>query len=283
MMGVQSDHRGPVESPNVRRAAPSDGVVVEVSHLTVAYQAATVLRDINFQVQRGEFIAIIGPNGAGKSTLLRTIAGLIRPAQGTVAFRTHGAHATGGAIIGYVPQRFEIDPDLPLRVMDLVGLGWDGHRWGFSLSTRQRQLAVEDALAQVDALDYADAPAGRLSGGQLQRVLIAQALVSKPGLLLLDEPLSSLDLRSANAVVDVVDRVAHQNSVSVLLVTHDMNPLVHVMDQVMYVVNGQAVLGPVDQVVRKEVLQALYGHEVDVVRVGSRILIIADEVVASDR
>lgn len=248
------------------------GPILEIRDLTVAYQGAPVLNAINLTINSGEFIGIIGPNGAGKSTLLRTIAGLIRPQHGTIRFPD-----LPSKMVGYVPQRFELDPDLPLRARDLVGLGLDGHRWGFALKRGHRQSRVDRALGLVDGLGFADAPAGRLSGGQLQRVLIAQALVSEPRVLLLDEPLSNLDIRSANAVVEVVQRVSREQGTTVLLVTHDMNPLLHAMDRVLYVVNGQAVLGTVDDVVQKDVLQALYGYEVDVLTVRGRILVVGDD------
>ncbi len=252
-----------------------------LENLTVAYEERIVLSQINLSVQRGEFIGVIGPNGAGKSTLIRAIAGLVPTQRGTIRFDATriGAGKSGGhrTSVGYVPQRFELDPDLPLRARDLVGLGYDGHRFGLPLPSRARSAAIQRALELVDAIGFADAPAGRLSGGQLQRVLIAQAMVSEPSLLLLDEPLASLDLRSADAIVEVVDRVAHDSGVGVLLVTHDMNPLLKAMDRIIYVVHGKAVMGSVAEVVKKEVLSQLYGYEVDVLEVRGRILVVGEE------
>ena len=255
--------------------------ILKISDLLVAYDARVVLNHINLSVQSGELIGMIGPNGAGKSTLLRAIAGLIRPQKGAITFpgldgRDEFRHRKMTKV-GYVPQRFDIDPDLPLRARDLVGLGWDGHRWGVPLPSRLREAAVDRALKLVDAFSFADAPAGRLSGGQLQRILIAQAMVSEPPLLLLDEPLASLDLRSADAIVEVVDRVAHETGVTVLLVTHDMNPLLRAMDRIIYVVNGNAVIGSVEEVVKKDVLGSLYGYEVEVIQVRGRILVVGDD------
>ncbi|MCL4521726.1 MAG: ATP-binding cassette domain-containing protein [Firmicutes bacterium] len=255
--------------------------VLSISDLLVAYDTKVVLNHINLSLRAGELIGMIGPNGAGKSTLLRTIAGLIRPQKGTITFpgldRGDELRHRKMTKVGYVPQRFDIDPDLPLRARDLVGLGWDGHRWGVPGPSRLRKAAVDKALTLVDALSFADAPCGRLSGGQLQRILIAQAMVSDPPLLLLDEPLASLDLRSADAIVEVVDRVAHETGVTVLLVTHDMNPLLRAMDRIIYVVNGNAVIGSVEDVVKKDVLGALYGYEVEVIQVRGRILVVGDD------
>lgn len=252
---------------------------LEITDLGVAYESTWVLDHIDLTVQQGEFIGIIGPNGAGKSTLLKTVAGLIRPTRGEFRFPAASGRRHP---VGYVPQRFDLEPDLPLRARDLVGLGLDGHRWGFAWPNSQRSRKIEQALAQVDLSGFADHPAGKLSGGQLQRVLIAQALVSDPELLLLDEPLSSLDLASAQTVVDVVHRVSQNLGVTVLLVTHDMNPLLPVMDRIIYVVNGQAVIGTVDQVVQKDVLDKLYGYDVEVLRLHGRILVVGDETASGD-
>ncbi len=265
----------------VTATATQDEAVLQISDLSVTYGARVVLDQINLSIRRGELVGIIGPNGAGKSTLLRAIAGLLRPDRGTIRFaRAHGGTPRASraqAQLGYVPQRIEMDPDVPLRACDVVGLGFDGHRFGLSWPNALKRQAVDRALALVEASEFGQSLVGRLSGGQLQRILIAQALVSEPSILLLDEPLSSLDLRSADAVVSIVDRVAHQSGVSVLLVTHDMNPLLRAMDRIIYVVNGRAVIGTVDEVVRPEVLKSLYGYEVDVVRVRGRILVVGDE------
>ncbi len=250
-------------------AIQDEEAVLQISDLSVTYGARVVLDQINLSIRRGELVGIIGPNGAGKSTLLRAIAGILRPDRGTIR--------RAQAQLGYVPQRIEMDPDVPLRACDVVGLGFDGHRFGLPWPNALKRQAVDRALALVQAGEFGQSLVGRLSGGQLQRILIAQALVSEPAILLLDEPLSSLDLRSADAVVSIVDRVAHQSGVSVLLVTHDMNPLLRVMDRIIYVVNGRAVIGTVDEVVRPEVLKSLYGYDVDVVRVRGRILVVGDE------
>jgi zinc/manganese transport system ATP-binding protein len=232
------------------------------------------LRDVSLEVEAGEFIGIIGTNGAGKTTLLRVILGLLKPASGSVDVFGRPARR-GNSAVGYVPQKQQYDPDTPLRGRDLVALGIDGHRWGFPLPSAVRRRRVDAALQLVDALDYADAPIGRLSGGEQQRLMIAQALLADPKLLLLDEPLANLDLRSASEVIRLVARIGKEQNVAVLLVAHDMNPLLPVMDRVLYLAEGRSAIGPVDKVVRPDVLSSLYGYPVDVLRVHGRILVVA--------
>jgi zinc/manganese transport system ATP-binding protein len=225
-----------------------------------------VLSDVSFSLEAGDFTGIIGPNGAGKTTLLRVILGLTDPSGGRVLVDGAPLHNKNKAAIGYVPQKLVIDPDMPLRARDVVSLGLDGHRLGFGFPSRQRRELVEAALADVGAAGYADARVGELSGGEQQRVLIAHALISRPKLLLLDEPLANLDLRSEQEIVTVLGKLAH-----------DMNPLLNVMDRIVYVANGHAAAGPTDDVVTSEGLSELYGHQVDVVRVHGRVLVVAGD------
>src|ERR1700733_8851146 len=241
-----------------------------------------VLSDVTFSLAKGEFTGIIGPNGAGKTTLLRVILGLLEPSGGRVLLEGEPLHHKAlrnknKSSIGYVPQKLVIDPDMPLRARDVVSLGLDGHRLGFAFPSRQRRELVERALGDVGAAGYADARVGELSGGEQQRVLIAHALISRPKLLLLDEPLANLDLRSEQEIVAVLGKLAREQEISVLLSAHDMNPLLGVMDRIVYVANGHAASGPTDEVVTSEGLTKLYGHRVDVVRVQNRVLVVAGE------
>ena len=181
----------------------------------------------------------------------------------------------GNPAVGYVPQQHQLDPDTPLRGRDLVALGIDGHRWGIPLPSSQRAAhGSTRPCAPWMPLYYADAPVGKLSGGEQQRLLIAQALLADPKILLLDEPLSNLDIRSANEVVRLVARIGRERDVAVLLVAHDMNPLLEVMDRVLYLAEGRSAVGTVDEVVRTEVLSQLYGYPVDVLHVRGRILVV---------
>jgi zinc/manganese transport system ATP-binding protein len=244
------------------------GSIVALQGAAVQLGARTIWSQATFQVTPGEFIAILGPNGAGKSTLLRVLLGLLRPSAGRVEV-LGSAPRRGHPAIGYVPQRRTLDPDLPVRGRDLVMLGLDGRHWGFALPgpKRQKQHAlVNEALAAVGATAYADRPVGQLSGGEQQRLLLAQALVGQPSLLLLDEPLASLDLRNQVAIANLVARVAREQGMTVLLVTHDVNPLLPVLDRVLYVAHGQALIGPPAEIITTESLTRLYGAPVEVVR-----------------
>ena len=241
-----------------------------------------VLSDVTFSLEKGDFTGIIGPNGAGKTTLLRVILGMTEASGGRVLVDGEPLHRKtlrnkNRAAIGYVPQKLVIDQDMPLRARDVVSLGLDGHRLGFGFPSRQRRELVDAALADVGADGYADARVGELSGGEQQRVLVAHALISRPKLLLLDEPLANLDLRSEQEIVTVLGKLAREHEISVLLSAHDMNPLLAVMDRIVYVANGQAASGPTDEVVTSEGLSKLYGHHVDVVRVHGRVLVVAAE------
>ena len=267
------------------RTAPAD--LLRLEGIGVRLGGRSVLGDVSFSLGKGEFTGIIGPNGAGKTTLLRVILGLIEPSGGRVLVDGAPLHRKtlhrktlrnkNKAAIGYVPQKLVIDPDMPLRARDVVSLGLDGHRLGFGFPSRQRRALVEAALADVGADGYADARVGELSGGEQQRVLIAHALISRPKLLLLDEPLANLDLRSEQEIVAVLGKLAREHEISVLLSAHDMNPLLGVMDRIVYVANGHAASGPTDEVVTSAGLTELYGHHVDVVRVHGRVLVVAGE------
>ncbi|MFT8709549.1 MAG: metal ABC transporter ATP-binding protein [Sporolactobacillus sp.] len=253
-------------------------ILLSLDHIGLTFGERDVLEDVTFSVLPGEFIGVIGPNGAGKSTLLKIILGLLRPATGIVTIDGKVQTARhDGSLVGYVPQKLFLDPNLPMRGRDLVALGIDGNHWGIPLHRKARRARVEEMLEAVDAFRFADEAVGRLSGGEQQRLLIAQALLSQPKLLLLDEPLSNLDIKSAYEIVELVARISRERGIAVLLVAHDMNPLLQAMDRVLYITNGKAVLGTVDDVFQKDVLSTLYGYSVDVLRVHGRILVIGGE------
>jgi len=251
-------------------------VVLTLEHVGMRFLDRTVLDDIELTIGAGEFIGLIGPNGAGKSTLLRILLGLLRPTHGTVRVLDSPVRR-GNRSIGYVPQKINLDPATPLTGRDLAGLGLDGHRFGMPLPRRARKTQIDEALRLVDATALADAPVGRLSGGEQQRLLIAQALLTDPKILLLDEPLSNLDIKSAREVVRLVARIQRESGVTVILVAHDMNPLIDVMDRIIYLAHGRAAIGPVDRVVQSGVLSALYGYPVEVLRTHNRILVVGGQ------
>jgi zinc/manganese transport system ATP-binding protein len=259
------------------RGAAQRSPLLTLDGVGVRLGGRQVLSDVSFSLGRGEFTGVIGQNGAGKTTLLRVILGLTEPSAGRVLIDGAPAGHQGKARIGYVPQKLVIDPDMPLRARDVVSLGLDGHRLGFRFPSRERRDLVSQALADVGAAGYADARVGELSGGEQQRVLIAHALISRPRLLLLDEPLANLDLRSEQEIVAVLGKLAREQEIAVLLSAHDMNPLLGVMDRIVYVAGGHAACGPADEVVTSEGLTRLYGHHVDVVRVHGRVVVVAGE------
>ena len=248
--------------------------VLSVDGVSVSLGGRKVLDDVSFTIGAGQFTGLIGPNGAGKTTLLRVILGLQRATAGTVTVLGH-PRSRRNPSIGYVPQKVLLDSDLPMRARDLVALGMDGHRFGMPLPSRQRGEAVREMLHAVDAERFADARVGNLSGGEQQRVLIAHALISRPRLLLLDEPLANLDLRSGQEIVSLLARIAASQQVAVLLSAHEMNPLLPVMDRVVYLAGGRAASGPADQVIQARVLSRLYGHHVNVLHVHGRVLVVA--------
>jgi len=259
-------------TPKSAATATGDQTALTVDDVTVRLGGRTVLDHVSFSLTAGEFTGLIGSNGAGKTTLFKVILGLQPTTSGSVRVgsgrRTHKD-------IGYVPQKFLLDPDMPLRGRDLIALGLDGQRLGVPLPSKTRRARVEEMVEAVDAGGFADARVGRLSGGEQQRILIAHALISRPQLLLLDEPLANLDLRAAQDVVGLLSRIATEQRIAVLISAHEMNPLLPVMDRIVYLAAGRAASGTVDEVVRSEVLSELYGHHVDVLRVHGRVIVVA--------
>jgi zinc/manganese transport system ATP-binding protein len=249
--------------------------LLELDGISVRLGGREIFGDVGFAVRSGEFVGVIGPNGAGKTTLLRVILGLQPPASGQVLIGGEPRQKIHKTSIGYVPQKLNIDQDVPLRARDVVSLGLDGHRLGFALPSRQRREFVDSALADVGASGYANARVGELSGGEQQRVMIAHALISRPRLLLLDEPLANLDLRSEQEIVTLLGKLAREQDIAVLLSAHDMNPLLGFMDRIIYVANGKVASGTTDEVVTSEGLSRLYGHHVDVLHVHDRVVVVA--------
>lgn len=252
----------------VQQAKEPRADIVTFRDVAVQLGDRTIWRQATFEIAVGEFVAILGPNGAGKSTLLRLLLGLVRPSAGSISVLGR-APRRGNPAIGYVPQRRLLDPDLPVRGRDLVMLGLNGLRWGFSLPGPSRRLQherVAQALEAVEATAYADRPIGELSGGEQQRLFLAQALVGQPRLLLLDEPLASLDLRSQGSIARLVARLAREQGFTVLLVTHEVNPVLPVVDRVLYVAHGHVAIGRCDEIITTEKLSSLYEAPVEVVR-----------------
>jgi zinc/manganese transport system ATP-binding protein len=269
------DEPGPEWSPPASPTVAAEGVSASVG-------GRPLFRDLNARVTPGQFVAVLGPNGAGKSTFLRMLLGLHPLANGSLQVlgdrpgrRNHD--------IGYLPQRRSFDASVRLRGIDLVRLGLDGHRWGTPLPLVRRlldrarveheQQRLDEVVARVGAAGYAERPVGEVSGGEQQRLLIAQALVRQPRLLLLDEPLESLDLPNQQGVAGLLQQIS-DDGVTVVIVAHDVNPILSYLDQVIYIVGGQAVAGTPEAVITAEQLSRLYGTPIEVVRTPSGRLVV---------
>jgi len=262
----------------------SGGPVVEAHFLTAGYRNRPVWRDVSFSLAAGECVAVLGPNGAGKSTLLRVLLGLLRPLAGTVKVFGEPPRR-GSARIGYVPQARAFDPETAIRGVDLVALGIDGHRWGIAWPSAGRRAArarVDQAINAVRASAYAHRGIGQVSGGERQRLFLAQALVGSPDLLLLDEPLANLDIANQSTMAELVAEVARDRGITVVLVAHDLNPLRRIVDRVCYVAGGGVLIGPPEEVVTGPVLSRLYGAPVEVLidSAGRRFVVGLEEEVA---
>ncbi len=250
--------------------------VINLDHVQLILGNRTILHNINLTIHEGEFIAILGPNGAGKSTLLKLLLGLYKPTSGTIQLLGKSPRK-GNNEIGYAPQHRTLEADLALRARDIVGFGFDGNKWGISLPNDHRTKTINHALQEVDMLHLADMPVGKLSGGEQQRLLIAQALLTNPKILFLDEPLSNLDITHAQAIVNLVTTIARSRNITVLLVTHDVNPLLSSIDQVLYMANTHSALGKPEDVITTKQLSELYGSPVEVITTKGRIFVIGEE------
>lgn len=247
---------------------------IRLERVTLARANRTVLEDITLTIRPGEFIGVFGPNGAGKTTLLHAVLGLLRPASGEL--KVFGVSPVrGNRLAGYLPQHRASVADLCLRGWDFVASAVDGDRWGLPLWTGAAGREVERVLGSVEAQTLAARPLCELSGGEVQRLLLAQALLGKPKLLLLDEPFLSLDPRFQQATVDLVKRIQHDEGMTVLFTAHEINPLLDAIDRVLYLGQGRAALGTVEEVITSEVLSRLYGSPIDVVQVDHRLLVVS--------
>jgi zinc/manganese transport system ATP-binding protein len=237
--------------------------VIAAENLTAGYKNVTVWRNASLALDQGMFVAVIGPNGAGKTTLFRLLLGLQQPLGGTI--RVFSARPKrGNSQIGYVPQRHVIDSDTNIESLQLVRLGLAGRKLGLGLFSDKDTKAAIQALEDVGAGALAHRPLGELSGGELQRVFLAEALVSNPGLLLLDEPLSNLDIKRERELLQVVNKVVRSRGVTALLIAHHINPLLPYLDRLVYIANGRVATGKPGEVLTSKSLSALYGVEVEV-------------------
>jgi len=248
--------------------------VLRLEGAALAFGDHLLWEGLDLDIHPGEFVTVLGSNGSGKSSLLKAVLGLQRLSAGTIEFCGHPV-ARGNRHIGYIPQQRLIPPGTPMRGSDLVALGVDGHRPGIRLLGRRSLHAqVQAAVSSVKAESFASRPIGQLSGGEQQRLRVAQALVSDPALLLCDEPLISLDLQHQQAVSRLVDERRRSHGTPVLFVTHDINPVLPMTDRVLYFAEGRHRLGTPDEVLHSDVLSDLYGARVDVARIGERVVVL---------
>ncbi len=272
--------------PIAGRGVPAGraGPTLEVAGASISLGGRVIWHDVNVEVAAGEFVAVLGPNGVGKSTLIKAILGLLPLSGGRI--RVLG-RPPGEARpeIGYLPQRRSFDPGLRVRGADVVRLGLEGARWGvpvpgsrwFSERRRAQQRRIDEVIDLVGATAYASRPIGQLSGGEQQRLLIAQALVQRPRLLLLDEPLDSLDLPNQAAVAALISGISAAENVAVVIVAHDVNPILGYLDRVIYLAPGGAVSGPVSDVITSEALTRLYGTPIEVLATSDGRLVVVGQ------
>jgi zinc/manganese transport system ATP-binding protein len=265
-------------------AARLPDAAVRFEHAAVQVAGRTIWSDVNLTVASGEFMAVLGPNGVGKSTLVKAALGLLGLSAGSVTVLGRPA-GQSGKDIGYLPQRHSFDAGLRVRGVDIVSLGWDGERWGVPLpwgdrlfpARRAARERVRQVIDLVGASAFAARPIGQVSGGEQQRLLIAQALVSRPRLLMLDEPLDSLDLPSQASVAALISRICREQQVTVMLVAHDVNPILPYLDCVAYIAAGSAVCGPPESVITSQTLTALYRTPIEVLRASDGRLVVVGE------
>lgn len=248
------------------------GAILDIRRAELSLGGRTLWSDLNLSVAPGEFVAVLGANGSGKTSFLRAILGQLPLDAGEILLQGHPVHR-GDRAIGYIPQQRIMPAGTALRGRDLVGLGLDGHRWGVPWPSRRSRQKIDALVDAVGATGYADLPIGVLSGGEQQRLRVGQALASDPALLLCDEPLSSLDLHHQRGVAELIDQGLHERGTAVVFVTHDINPVLDMVDTVLYLAAGRFTSGPPEEVLRSEVLSELYGTEVEVIRTGSRVFV----------
>jgi zinc/manganese transport system ATP-binding protein len=239
--------------------------VIVFDDVAVQRRGRLIWSRATFSITQGECVALLGPNGSGKTTMLRVILGQLAPSAGRVTI-LGAPPQPGNRAIGLVPQRRELVSDLSIRSRDLVLLGINGYRWGFGRARPAERQQMARALQGVGALDFADEAVGALSGGEQQRVFIAQALVDDVQLLLLDEPLASLDLRSQHEIVALISALHRSRGVTTLIVTHDLNPVISIIDRVLYILDGHPRCGSIAEVVNAKLLSRLYGTAIRVLR-----------------
>ncbi|MCU1545509.1 MAG: transporter ATP-binding protein [Homoserinimonas sp.] len=247
--------------------------VLSIRDATLQFGDRTLWRNLNLDVQPGEFLAVLGPNGSGKTSLIKTVLGQQQLTSGTVSLLGNPVKS-GSRSIGYIPQQKLIEPGTPLRARDLIALGVNGHKWGLPLGSRALRSTVDTLLEAVGATQYGDAPVATLSGGEQQRLRVGQSIAGHPKLLLCDEPLISLDLHNQRVVSDLINEQRHALGTAVIFVTHDVNPILGMVDRVLYLAGGKFRVGTPDDVLQSPVLSYMYDTPVEVIRSRGRVAVL---------
>jgi len=258
-----------------------DKPVIKLTDAALRFGERSLWENMNLGISAGEFIAILGPNGSGKSSFLRVLLGLDELSAGSATIYDKSP-SRGNNYIGYVPQQRTFDADIPIRGVDLVELGLNGHKWGMLNLNSRNKNQVNRIIKEIGASDYAQRPLGKLSGGEQQRLRIAQALVSDPKILICDEPFLSLDLKNQEAVSDLINKYRKKNNTTVLFVTHDINPIINIVDRVLYIARGKWSIGLPKEVLTDKTLTELYNSKVSVFNVDGRIFIVGGDDIIID-
>ncbi|HKM63545.1 MAG TPA: ABC transporter ATP-binding protein [Acidisphaera sp.] len=247
---------------------------IEFRDVRLTLGGRVVLDHVSLAIAEREFVGVLGPNGSGKTTLMRAVLGLLAPDRGSIEVLGERPRR-GNPAIGYLPQSRGMLASSRLRGWDYVAGVLDGHRLGLPIPSKAGRAEIDRALDLVGARALARRPLGELSGGERQRLLLAQALIGSPRLLLLDEPLISLDPSHQRGVVELAKTIQTELGIAVLFSAHELNPLLGALDRVLCLGRGQAALGTVDEVITAPVLSRLYGSEIDVVRLKGRIFVMS--------
>lgn len=247
--------------------------VLALRAATLAFGDRELWHNLSLEVEHGEFLAVLGPNGTGKTSLLKAILGQQSLTSGSIEFMGKPV-GRGNNRIGYIPQQKLLEPGTPLRARDLVAFGVNGNRWGLPINSRAVRTKVDDVLASVGATEYGNVPVATLSGGEQQRVRVGQSIAGDPKLLLCDEPLISLDLNHQRQVSELIDQQRKRLDTAVVFVTHDVNPILGMVDRVLYLAGGRFRVGTPDEVLRSDVLSAMYNTPVEVIRSRGRIVVL---------
>ncbi|MBU6459982.1 MAG: ATP-binding cassette domain-containing protein [Proteobacteria bacterium] len=251
--------------------------VISFNDVNITLSKRPILSRLSFDIKENRFIGLLGPNGSGKTTLFKTILGLVTPDTGTVSIFGLPAKK-GNPIIGYIPQFRTTAYNLRLCGWDYIASAVNGHKFGLPLINAITHQEIAHFINLVQATNLAHRPLSSLSGGERQRLLLAQALIGKPSLLLLDEPLTNLDPGNQQSMISLIREIQQELGITVLLSAHELNPLLPVMDEVLYLGHGQAVLGQVNEVINSAILSKLYGSKIEVVQVNNQIFVMSENI-----